>query len=166
MNIMNTNIIPLSERFPAAIGSDDLRTATSPFDLRALNTLAWRARTSRPALRDADGKLAGFADPRLPEDLTSEDFASFLAYTDRASYLAWVAEWKAVYADLSKQIRADKTECRQMQRCGNERASSMQVRLVDEGISARMLLALRHVAKVDSWSRATAARAAAAEARV
>ena len=135
---------------------------TTTFDLGKLQSIEFRARTSRPALRDEDGKLAGFADPRLPEDLGADDFAGFLVYTDRASYLAWVADWKITYAELSTQIRSDKAACREMQRAGDINASRLQVKLNDERISARMLLALRRVAKADSWTRATAARAASA----
>lgn len=130
------------------------------FDLRALRNIAWHARSDRPAIRDESGKLIGLADPRLPEDLTIADLSTHLTYTDRDSYLAWVIAWKSAYAALSAQIRADKAKCRAQQRAGDSNASRLQVSLHDDASSARMLLALRRVAKTDSWSRALAARAA------
>lgn len=156
---MTANLIPLSERIPAATVPATASEAESiTFDLKALRSLAFRARTSRHALRDESGALTGFADPRMPEDLTADDFASFLTYDDRASYLAWVAEWKATYAQLSEQIRTAETERREMQRAGDPKASAKQYECHTLSVSARMLLALRRVAKADSWARATAAR--------
>ena len=83
----------------------------------------------------------------------------FFTYTDRESYLAWVADWKAEYAALSARIRAEKRERRQLQRAGAYDSAAARPLVCDRRL-ARAMLALRRAAKRDSWARRSVANVA------
>jgi hypothetical protein len=102
--------------------------------MSAIDTKAVFAATSR-----REGKCSADADK----------IAACFPYTDRASYLGFVAEWKAIYAALSADIRAQKRD-----RADHSRNSRL----------AFGLLALRTAAKADSWAKRQALRAAEAAA--
>ena len=92
--------------------------------------------------------------------LTADDPAlrPFLTYTDRDSYLAWVASWKAQYRALSATIRAEKREWRA---AGSNIPRPLQISRRDHTRIARTALALRAAGKIDSWARAQAAKSVA-----
>jgi hypothetical protein len=96
---------------------------------------------------------------KATEHLEADDpkLVPFLAYTDRESYLAWVAAWKAEYKSLSATIRTEKREWRA---AGSNIPWQLQFSLPNHKRLARTLLALRHAGKADSWARAQAAKAA------
>jgi hypothetical protein len=71
-----------------------------------------------------------------------------------------VAEWKALYADLSAQIRVQKREAREAHRNGTF-DYRMGRQMTESKRTARGLLALRRAAKRDSWAKRQALRAAA-----
>ena len=83
----------------------------------------------------------------------------FFTFTDRETYFAWVADWKAEYADLSARIRAAKSERRELQRAGAYDPAAARPLFCDRRL-ARGLLALRRAAKADSWAKRNAARVA------
>lgn len=90
-----------------------------------------------------------------------EKLAPFLTYADRDSYLAFVAEWKSVYRNLSAEIRIQKRDWRA---AGSDIPYPLQRARNDSRRLARTLLALRAAAKVDSWGKHQAQRAVSAEA--
>lgn len=86
-------------------------------------------------------------------------FNPFFEYTDRATYLAWVAGCKAQYGELAAAIRREKAARPDLQRAGlYDRAAARP--LVEARVAARAMLALRRAAKRDSWAKRNAARAA------
>ena len=87
------------------------------------------------------------------------ELARYLAYTDRQSYLDWVAAWKAAYRDLSERLRAEKRAFRESQRSGVP--DPIAAGLFPDRRLARALLAIRAAGKRDSWAKAQAARRAA-----
>lgn len=118
-------------------------TRSVVFDLRTIAAAVW------------------YREQRQPEALGPDDLAELLAYTDRASYLAWVSAWKATYAELAGWIRSSKAECRAAQRNGEPKGSRLQAELHHAGRDARLLIVLRRAAKRDSWAKREAAQAAA-----
>lgn len=86
------------------------------------------------------------------EDLEPDDFKEFLTFTDKDSYLAWVSERKAYYAELTEKIRLSKRVTRDMQRAGSPKAGEMQASLARNGHLARILIALRKAGKKHSWA--------------
>jgi hypothetical protein len=84
-----------------------------------------------------------------------DKLAPYLTYTDRESYLAFVADWKSTYANLSATIRAGKAQWRAA-------GSDIPYPLVRDHVAnrhlARTLLALRAAGKVDSRAKREAAR--------
>lgn len=92
------------------------------------------------------------------EELDSEDYAPFLPFTDRDSYLEWVADWKETYKALSESIRGSKETAKNMARAGDPKAGFAQANAVIKGRQARALLALRRVAKGQSWAMRNAAK--------
>lgn len=86
-------------------------------------------------------------------------FDPFLSYTDRATYLAWVTAWKQDYADLTAEIRAMKQQRPELQRAGAYDKAAVAPYLRAKRF-AFALLALRRVAKRDSWEKRRAANVA------
>jgi len=109
-----------------------------------------------------DGKalatLTALAPRQGPVIMTDSSFAEFFFYQDRESYLAWVAQWKALYRALSAEIRQQK---RAVRKADNDATWQQRHALWQNQRLARALLALRAAAKRDSWQRATAVRAGA-----
>jgi len=93
-------------------------------------------------------------------------WAAHLTYTDRETYLAWVTEWKAVYAALTVAQRARKAAAREAQRTGVAPVAPQDTAAnptwwwgpAEGKTHARALLALRAAGKVDSWAKRNAAR--------
>lgn len=84
-------------------------------------------------------------------------YQPFLTFEDREGYVAWRAEWRKLYAELSVAIR----EARKTWRAeGSEHDSRLSSALFTNRARARALLALRRASKV----RAGELRAAAKEA--
>lgn len=106
------------------------------------------------------GALLAITPYKVAERLTADDpkLVPFLTYTDRDSYLAWVAAWKEEYRLTSGAIRIEK---RQWRAAGSDIPWPLQVSLRDHRRAARSLLALRAAGKRDSSARARAARVAA-----
>jgi hypothetical protein len=93
------------------------------------------------------------------EENANHAFDPFFTYTDRESYLAWTAEWKRSYADLTADIRDLKRARQALQRSGSyDRAAAAP--LMRGKKLARALLALRRAAKRDSWARRNASQVA------
>lgn len=92
------------------------------------------------------------------EELDSEDFASFLTFTDRDSYLEWVADWKETYKALSESIRGSREAAKNMARAGDPKAAYAQSSAALKGQQARAMLALRRIAKGRSWAMRQATR--------
>lgn len=91
------------------------------------------------------------SDEKIIEDLTAEDFADLLTFTDKASYLIWAYEWKKDYRRLSANIRDKKAACKKLQVLGHPDAGTMQAFLVKMGWEARLMIALRRASKQHSW---------------
>ena len=69
----------------------------------------------------------------------------------RTAYLAWRAQWKRDYADLSATIRLMKRDWKQAQRTGNTIAhAGIQHRLVQARDLASLALEYRSIGKVES----------------
>jgi hypothetical protein len=101
----------------------------------------------------------------LPEPLDPA-WAAHLTYTDRETYLAWVSEWKAIYAALTVAQRARKAARREGQRTGVALAAPQDTTNptwwwgpAEGKTHARALLALRAAGKVDSWAKRNAIKA-------
>src|SRR5436190_14113907 len=103
--------------------------------------------------------------PWNPDDLPAWEanadhaFDPFFAYTDRESYLAWVAGWNDDYRQLTTEIRRLKRERPALQRAGAYDSVAAGP-LVDARQAARALLALRRASKRDSWAKRSAAKVA------
>ncbi len=96
----------------------------------------------RIATRDSEGI-------HLP-DTGDAAWKPFLTYTDRTSYLKWVADWKSVYRELSVAQRLRKTVIRE---AGSSASAEQWRALIGGKLHARGMLALRAAAKLDSASR-------------
>ena len=140
-----TNLVPdHTQIIDARIARASARKTDAPFGRWSLYALyKW-----------VDGKrtLPAPSDPAYGEHFT---------YTDRESYLAWVADWKAVYRALSEAQRGHKAAIRA---AGGDVATqaSEQAARADGAKQARALLAIRAAAKLDSWAKRSAAKEAAA----
>jgi hypothetical protein len=103
--------------------------------------------------------------PWSPDDLppweANEDhaFDPFFTYVDRETCLAWAAEWKADYVELSAEIRRLKRERPALQRAGAYDSAAVAP-LVEARKSARAMLALRRGSKRHSWAKRSAAKVA------
>jgi hypothetical protein len=117
----------------------------------------------------ADATLEGcfaqhrFTVGRASVRLTAEDRAvrEALRFTDRESYLAWVAAWKAAYRRVADEIRAQRRIMRDPAAGDLDRGAAMSRRHSGR-IAAFNLLVLRHAGKAESRRRRDACRAAAA----
>jgi len=93
---------------------------------------------------------------------TIEEIASVLAFEGRDGYLAFVAEWKARYAELSAEIRAHKREMKPAYPGDVSYKGNAQCRRETGRWKARRLLMVRKASKVRAASQWEAARKAAA----
>jgi len=94
---------------------------------------------------------------RILPELTDPAYAEHFTYTDRESYLAWVADWKAAYAALSDAQRGHKAAIRAAAGDAATQATE-QATHADGRKQARALLAIRAAAKLDSWAKRNAAK--------
>ena len=85
------------------------------------------------------------------EDIPAEDLAEFFDFTDRESYLKWVAQWKESYKALADVIREQKNLTRNLQRSEDESASANQSLVDMLGFQARVMIHVRRTAKKVSW---------------
>lgn len=88
---------------------------------------------------------ADWTDSELDEAL-----ASHIDLASRESYLAWVAEWKALYRAVAGEIRGHK---RDRKTPDVETAALEHFQRERKRHLARTLLALRHYGKRASWRR-------------
>ena len=93
-------------------------------------------------------RVIGFQDRRGDE--FAESYFNF-PFTDKESYLKWVAEWKVNYRKLSDEIRERKAACKQLQVAYDPAASTTQSQLTFLGLEARGYLVARKFAKQHSW---------------
>ena len=100
-----------------------------------------------------------------PSEL-KEYFGEHLAFTDKVSYLKWVADWKYSYLLLSTEIRDAKRFAVQYQREGRPEGDTYQSLRDVLGPKARTMIALRHAAKKISWEMKQGAVSAAVSASV
>jgi len=93
---------------------------------------------------------------------TIEEIASALTFEGRDGYLAFVAEWKARYAELSAEIRAHKREMKPAYPGDVSYKGNAQSRRETGRWKARRLLTVRKASKVRAASQWESARQAAA----
>jgi len=91
-----------------------------------------------------------------------EEVAAALAFGDRESYLAFVSEWKAIYADLSGEIRAYKREMKPAYKGDVSYKGNAQSRRQSCRDEARAYIEVRKASKLRAGSQWEAARQAAA----
>ena len=89
--------------------------------------------------------------------MTQNSNQTNLPFTDRASYIAWVKEWKANYKSLSEMIRQTKRDIRDTQKAGNH-ACSMQASREYMRKRARDMLTERQESKVQAQAQYMAER--------
>jgi hypothetical protein len=94
----------------------------------------------------------------VTKELSDPAWQRFFAYTDRESYLVWVAAWKANYRELSLRQRAIKAELRA---AGSDLPWGPSREVIENRHYAQLLLGLRAAAKIDSWAKRQAARSEA-----
>jgi hypothetical protein len=85
--------------------------------------------------------------PHNPNNALAADdpiLQEFLVFDDRESYLAWRAEWKQQYAELSQSIRGLRKEWRAE---GSNHNFQLHNNLLRSRALARSMLALRHASK-------------------
>lgn len=70
-------------------------------------------------------------------DAGAYDLSPLMGFSDRGSYLAWVASWKAAYGDTVARIRSERAEGRRW------RGKSL-------GLAAHNLLVVRRAAKAEA----------------
>jgi len=92
------------------------------------------------------------------KELNDPAWQRFFAYTERESYLAWVAAWKANYRELTLRQRAIKAELRA---AGSDLPWGPSREVIENRHYAQLLLGLRAAAKIDSWAKRQAAHAEA-----
>ena len=144
-NPITTNLVPdHAQILEARIARASARKTDAPFGRWSLYALyKWV---------DGQRTLPALDDPAYEEHFT---------YTDRESYLAWVAEWKATYAALSSAQREHKAAIRAAAGDLATQASE-QAAHADGRKQARALLAIRAAAKLDSWAKRNALKEQAA----
>jgi hypothetical protein len=95
----------------------------------------------------------------IPRSIEDPAYAAHFAYTDRESYLAWVAAWKEAYRALSLAQRERKAARRA---AGSSVPAQIWWDLYDGAHQAWAMLALRAAAKRDSWAKRCALLSSAA----
>jgi hypothetical protein len=93
---------------------------------------------------------------------TREDVAAALVFEDREGYLAFAAEWKAIYADLSKDIRGYKREMKPAYAGDVSYKGNAQSRRQSCREEARALIEVRKASKLRSGLQREASRTAEA----
>jgi hypothetical protein len=92
-------------------------------------------------------------------DAEDYDLEPLLTFSDKASYFAWVAEWKEAYDVISETIRMRKVQRKPRYRVGDTTENDVRRALNAKRAVARALLCIRKASKVKSGlQRAATAR--------
>lgn len=97
-------------------------------------------------------------------DDTDPKILALIDLSSKESYLAWVAAWKTEYKACSARIRSARAAFRTAGATGESMSFAVKEPLLRERALARTMLTARRAGKRESWARAQAMRAAAAQA--
>jgi hypothetical protein len=93
------------------------------------------------------------------EESEAAALAEALTFTTRDDYLAWVADWKAAYAETADRIRALKRQRSPKNRPESTTPMQVLTDLYRTRVTAKALLALRKASKVRAGEQWAARRA-------
>ena len=75
-------------------------------------------------------------------------------FTDKASYLAWRQNWKALYAEQSEEIRAGKREISKLAKADKPTSYAQSSLHKERQMASRMMEALEEAKKLSGEMRA------------